>query len=132
MTIYEDGTEKEQVKLYSLKTKEEMHKVMQEKGFKKKSVVVKEEKRIVVESSAQDKSNLRQQEVVVEKKDETSAQQYQEKTIHQVEKEIIPREEELPTYSSAFKLYGIIGGVTLAFVFLVKSRRKRKPRGQTQ
>jgi hypothetical protein len=37
LTIYEDGVEKEQIKLYSLQTKEEMHGLFQEKGFKKKT-----------------------------------------------------------------------------------------------
>ena len=37
LTIYKDGTEIEEVHLYSLKTKSEMHSLFQEKGFQKKS-----------------------------------------------------------------------------------------------
>jgi len=52
LTIYEDGVEKEQVHLYSLKTKDEMHNKFQEKGFRKKSqTALVEDKRLrVVES----------------------------------------------------------------------------------
>lgn len=49
LTIYEDGTEKEKVHLYSLQTKEEMHALFREKGFQKKSsAVLMEEKRMQV------------------------------------------------------------------------------------
>lgn len=36
LTIYEDDVQKEEVHLFSLKTKEELHAMFQEKGFKKK------------------------------------------------------------------------------------------------
>lgn len=51
LTIYEDGVEKELVKLYSLQTKEEMHALFQEKGFRKKSeqAIVEDERLRVVE-----------------------------------------------------------------------------------
>ncbi len=37
MTIFQDEVEKEQVDLFALKTKEELHRVFQEKGFKRKN-----------------------------------------------------------------------------------------------
>lgn len=37
MTVYDDGTEKEKITLSDLKTKNEMHAMMSEKGFVKKS-----------------------------------------------------------------------------------------------
>ncbi len=37
MTIFKDGAEVEDVALYDLKTREEMHKLMVEKGFQKKT-----------------------------------------------------------------------------------------------
>jgi CII-binding regulator of phage lambda lysogenization HflD len=47
LTIYDDGQEKEQVHLYSLQTKEEMHAIFLEKGFQKKpEAVIQEQARI--------------------------------------------------------------------------------------
>jgi hypothetical protein len=37
MTIFEDGVKKEDVQLYEMKTRDEMHKLMQDKGFTKKT-----------------------------------------------------------------------------------------------
>jgi len=37
MTIYEDGVKKEDIELYKLETREQMHKLMQDKGFEKKT-----------------------------------------------------------------------------------------------
>ena len=49
MTIYEDGAEKETVKLYELRTKEQIHALFQEKGFRKKNQeAVAEDRRIRV------------------------------------------------------------------------------------
>ena len=49
MTIYEDGREKEKIKLYDLKTKEAMHALFIEKGFRKKGQdVIIEEKRVKI------------------------------------------------------------------------------------
>jgi len=47
MTIFEDGQQKEEVRLYSFKTRSEMHALFLEKGFKKKTAeVIQEEIRI--------------------------------------------------------------------------------------
>lgn len=41
LTIFEDGVQKEDVKLYDMKTRDEMHKMMQSKGFTKRSAAEK-------------------------------------------------------------------------------------------
>lgn len=60
MTIFEDGVEKEQVLLYDLKTKEDMHALFQKKGFQKKNEeVIQEDNRIrVVEKQLENEEKL--------------------------------------------------------------------------
>lgn len=47
LIIYDDGKEVEVVQLYHLKTKEEMHQLFQDKGFRKKTKLVLEEEQRV-------------------------------------------------------------------------------------
>jgi hypothetical protein len=61
LTIYKDGTESEEVHLYSLKTKSEMHSLFQEKGFQKKSEeVIKESLRLQALETQLEKDDLAQ------------------------------------------------------------------------
>lgn len=47
LTIYEDDVQKEEIQLFALKTKEELHAMFQEKGFRRKNqVTINEDVRI--------------------------------------------------------------------------------------
>lgn len=109
MTIYDDGKEIEQVQMYKLQTKKEMHAMMEEKGFRLKS---KQE----VEAKGGDDQKTK-------KKAEPPAEDILSKAVQRdIQEQLSP-----PKGTSNDKLYAfILASAALAVTVVVVLRRKPK------
>lgn len=127
MTIYEaDGTEVEKVPLHTLKTKEEMHALMQEKGFRLKNA--DEVARIQAEHQQKQDAETKQRKEQV--KSWRAASRKKRSVTEQEERESKRRAgldvvESSVSYGKMFALYGMVG-LVLAMLMVQRNRKRRR------
>jgi ribosomal protein S8 len=101
LILYQDNVETERVDIYSLKTKPDMHAMLQDKGFVHKPKIVQE---VVVPEERRIEQDLK---VVLE----TGASSIL---------------ETKPVYDSMMRIYGATGALLLFFGIWIYRRRKPK------
>lgn len=137
MTVFQDGKELEQIVMSKISTKQKMHKLMVDKGFKKKSpeVIAKQDK---IRKERQEKEEKKRQgflairaknlekrrKSIFEAKKKKASERERERELRKAERELLGK--AAPSTASVLQFYGVSSAVLIVVVVSSNFRKRRR------